>query len=56
MTIAIANSIWLGVVASVVALGTAFFLKEIPLRTTHGATSAATVGARGRVQPTPAAD
>jgi EmrB/QacA subfamily drug resistance transporter len=56
LTISIANSIWLGVIASAVALGAAFFLKEIPLRTTHGATSAAPVGARGRVQPTPAAD
>jgi EmrB/QacA subfamily drug resistance transporter len=56
LTISIGNSIWLGVAASVVALGTAFFLKEIPLRTTRGATSAATAGARGRVQPTPAAD
>ncbi|HEY8238923.1 MAG TPA: hypothetical protein VIF63_05760, partial [Candidatus Limnocylindrales bacterium] len=56
LTISIGNSIWLGVAASVVALGTAFFLKEIPLRTTRGATSAATAGARGRAQPTPAAD
>jgi EmrB/QacA subfamily drug resistance transporter len=37
LTISIGNSIWLGVVASAVALGAAFFLKEIPLRTTRGA-------------------
>ena len=37
LTISIANSIWLGVAAAAVALVTAFFLKEIPLRTSHGA-------------------
>jgi MFS family permease len=37
LTISIGNSIWLGVAASVVALVAAFALKEIPLRTTHGA-------------------
>ena len=37
LTISIANSIWLGVAAAGVALVTAFFLKEIPLRTSHGA-------------------
>jgi EmrB/QacA subfamily drug resistance transporter len=36
LTISIANSIWLGVAAAGVALVTAFFLKEIPLRTSHG--------------------
>jgi EmrB/QacA subfamily drug resistance transporter len=35
LTIAIANSIWLGVAASAVALLAAFFLREIPLRTTQ---------------------
>ena len=35
LTISIANSIWLGVAAAAVALVTAFFLKEIPLRTTQ---------------------
>ncbi len=34
-TIAIGNSIWVGVVASAIALAAAFFLKEIPLRTTQ---------------------
>ena len=37
LTISIANSIWLGVAAAAVALVTAFFLKEIPLRTSQGA-------------------
>jgi EmrB/QacA subfamily drug resistance transporter len=36
-TIALANSIWLGVGAGVVALLSAVFLREIPLRTTRGA-------------------
>src|SRR6185503_13939173 len=35
LTLSIANSIWLGVAAAAVALVTAFFLKEIPLRSTH---------------------
>jgi EmrB/QacA subfamily drug resistance transporter len=35
LTISIGNSIWLGVAASAVALIAAFFLKEIPLRTTQ---------------------
>ncbi len=35
LSIAIGNSIWLGVAASAIALLTAFFLKEIPLRTTQ---------------------
>ena len=35
LTISIANSIWLGVVAAAVAPFTAFLLKEIPLRTTQ---------------------
>jgi hypothetical protein len=37
LTISIANSIWIGVAAAAVALVTAFFLEEIPLRTSHGA-------------------
>jgi hypothetical protein len=36
LTIAIANSIWLGVGAAVVALVAAIFLREIPLRTSLG--------------------
>ncbi|HEY3071673.1 MAG TPA: MDR family MFS transporter [Candidatus Limnocylindrales bacterium] len=36
-TIAIANSMWLGVGAAVIAVVATFFLKEIPLRTTLGA-------------------
>jgi EmrB/QacA subfamily drug resistance transporter len=36
-TLALANSIWLGVVAAVAALVAAVFLKEIPLRATIGA-------------------
>jgi MFS family permease len=35
LTISIGNSIWLGVAASAVALLAAFFLREIPLRSTH---------------------
>lgn len=48
LTISIGNSIWLGVAASAIALVAAFFLKEIPLRTTHGApaTGAVPAGAR----------
>lgn len=42
LTISIANSIWLGVAASAVALGTAFFLREIPLRREHGTPGART--------------
>jgi EmrB/QacA subfamily drug resistance transporter len=37
LTLAIGDSIWLGVAASAVALVAAFLLHEIPLRTTHGA-------------------
>ena len=37
ITISIANSIWLGVAAAAVALVFAFFLREIPLRTTNAA-------------------
>ena len=42
LTISIANSVWLGVAAAVVALGAAFFLREIPLRTTMAPATAAT--------------
>ncbi len=43
LTIAIANSMWLGVGATIAALGATVFLHEIPLRQTHAprATSAA---------------
>ena len=47
LTISIGNSIWLGVIASAIALGAAFLLKEIPLRTTHGAPAA------GAARPVP---
>ena len=66
LTIAIGNSIWLGVAASAVALVAAFGLREIPLRRTqqsaaanHAAGEARAEAAReaGRpVQPRPAAD
>ena len=46
LTIAIGNSIWLGVIASVIALVTAFFLKEIPLRSTHNPANRAAKPAR----------
>ena len=46
LTIAIGNSIWLGVGASVIALLTAFFLKEIPLRSTHNPANRAAKPAR----------
>ena len=35
LTISIGNSIWLGVGASAIALLAAFFLREIPLRSSH---------------------
>ena len=54
LTIAIANSIWLGVGAAVIAVVSALFLKEIPLRTTRGATAPAV--AAQPLRPTPAAD
>jgi EmrB/QacA subfamily drug resistance transporter len=53
LTIAIANSIWLGVAAALIAVVSALFLKEIPLRTTLGARSPAAAQA---LRPTPAAD
>ncbi len=58
LTIAIANSIWLGVAAAVVAVVSALFLREIPLRSTLGpATAPAGVSSRaGGISPTPATD
>jgi EmrB/QacA subfamily drug resistance transporter len=49
LTIAIANSIWLGVGAATVAVLASLFLHEIPLRTTHRAP--ATGGAVPRPEP-----
>jgi hypothetical protein len=52
LTISIANSVWLGVGAAVVALVAAVFLREIPLRTTLGpATSPATGDQAGASGP-----
>ena len=48
LTIAIANSIWLGVAASVIALAFAFALKEIPLRSSNRGPAGAPAGAHGR--------
>jgi EmrB/QacA subfamily drug resistance transporter len=57
LTISIANSVWLGVAAAVVALVAAFALREIPLRTTNRAPATAKAAApAGPVRPTPAAD
>jgi EmrB/QacA subfamily drug resistance transporter len=63
LTIAIANSIWLGVGAAALALLASLFLREIPLRTTQGATApAAASGPAGDADtgrprpPVPAAD
>jgi EmrB/QacA subfamily drug resistance transporter len=62
LTISIGNSIWLGVAAAAVALGAAFLLREIPLRTTRGASAATAERTPGRepggrsVQATPAID
>jgi EmrB/QacA subfamily drug resistance transporter len=54
LTIAIANSIWLGVAASAIALVTAFFLREIPLRSTHNPANRATKPARAGAPQTAA--
>ena len=54
LTLAIGNSIWLGVAASAVALLAAFFLKEIPLRTTQPGTGPATEGTRAAAPGRPA--
>jgi EmrB/QacA subfamily drug resistance transporter len=58
LTIAIANSIWLGVIAASIALVAAIFLKEIPLRTTMAPATAARGDARSeqRRPALPAAD
>jgi EmrB/QacA subfamily drug resistance transporter len=56
LTIAIANSIWLGVGTAVVAAIAAVFLREIPLRTTLGATAPARAAGADRSSPVPAAD
>jgi EmrB/QacA subfamily drug resistance transporter len=59
LTIAIANSIWLGVIAAGAALIATLFLREIPLRTTHGAAPAAETaphGHRPEIRTTPAID
>ncbi len=59
LTISIANSIWLGVIAAGAALIATLFLREIPLRTTHGAAPAAEAapqGHRPEIRPTPAID
>ena len=53
LTISIANSIWIGVAAAAVALMTAFFLREIPLRTTQRG-APATEGARATAPGRPA--
>ena len=46
-TIAIANSMWLGVGATIAALGATLFLHEIPLRAHHGPVTATTAGGGG---------
>jgi EmrB/QacA subfamily drug resistance transporter len=51
LTISIANSIWLGVAASAIALATAFLLREIPLRREHGPKTAPEPRARVTAQP-----
>ena len=52
LTISIGNSIWLGVAASAIALVAAFFLREIPLRSTNAPSrAAAPAGAPGRPVP-----
>jgi len=61
LTIAIANSIWLGVAAAGIALVAAFGLKEIPLRRTQQSAAAnhaanAASETNRRISPTPAAD
>jgi MFS family permease len=54
LTIAIGNSIWLGVVASAVALMASFFLKEIPLRTTQPGPRDEKAGSRASAPGRPA--
>ena len=54
LTIAIANSIWRGVAASAIALVAAFFLREIPLRTTQRGPGEATAPSRASAPGRPA--
>jgi len=54
LTIAIGNSIWLGVVASAIALLASFFLKEIPLRTTQPGPRDEKAGSRASAPGRPA--
>jgi EmrB/QacA subfamily drug resistance transporter len=57
LTIAIANSIWLGVGAAVIAIISALFLKEIPLRRQQAASSFASAeGGATPLRPTVASD
>jgi EmrB/QacA subfamily drug resistance transporter len=51
LTIAIGNSIWLGVAASVIALIAAFGLKEIPLRRTQQSSAAAHAAGAAAARP-----
>jgi len=51
-TIAIANSMWLGVGAAVLAVVASFFLEEIPLRTTLGARATGNREAERAARPT----
>ncbi len=53
-TIAIGNSIWVGVVASAIALAAAFFLKEIPLRTSQPGSASAAEPSRATAPGRPA--
>lgn len=61
LSIAIGNSMWLGVIATVLAFGAALFLREIPLRQTLGPAPAGAGGrgsetiAIGEAGPAPAA-
>ncbi|HEY7735676.1 MAG TPA: MDR family MFS transporter [Candidatus Limnocylindrales bacterium] len=55
LTIAIANSIWLGVAAAAVAVVASLFLREIPLRTTLGAATAPAATGRPHGTGIPAA-
>ena len=54
LTIAIGNSIWLGVAASAVALVAAFLLKEIPLRTSQPGSPPANAPSRAAAPARPA--
>jgi hypothetical protein len=51
LTISIGNSIWLGVVASAIALVSAFALKEIPLRSSNRGAPAQAGARAGAPQP-----